>query len=43
MTGITLLVVLAGVTDWTIRLVVLNAKLSGTDSYIDVSFADIVV
>lgn len=42
-TGITLLVVLAGVTDWTIRLVVLNAKLSGTDSYIDVSFADIVV
>ncbi|KAK4689530.1 solute carrier family 38 (sodium-coupled neutral amino acid transporter), member 11, partial [Tremellales sp. Uapishka_1] len=34
--GIVLLVVLAGVTDWTIRLVVVNAKLSGRDSYIDV-------
>ncbi|CAD6568517.1 MAG: hypothetical protein TREMPRED_004603, partial [Tremellales sp. Tagirdzhanova-0007] len=34
--GITLLVVLAGVTDWTIRLVVINAKLSGRDSYVDV-------
>lgn len=36
-TGITLLIVLAAVTDWTIRLVVVNAKLSGRDSYIDVS------
>ncbi|GMK53827.1 hypothetical protein CspeluHIS016_0104130 [Cutaneotrichosporon spelunceum] len=35
-TGITLLIVLAVVTDWTIRLVVINAKLSGRDSYIDV-------
>ncbi|KLT45533.1 hypothetical protein CC85DRAFT_136756 [Cutaneotrichosporon oleaginosum] len=35
-TGIVLLIVLAAVTDWTIRLVVLNAKLSGRDSYIDV-------
>ncbi|RSH77368.1 uncharacterized protein EHS24_003328 [Apiotrichum porosum] len=35
-TGVILLVVLAGVTDWTIRLVVLNAKLSGRDSYVDV-------
>jgi sodium-coupled neutral amino acid transporter 11 len=35
-TGIVLLVGLAAVTDWTIRLVVLNAKLSGRDSYIDV-------
>lgn len=36
-TGITLLIVLAVVTDWTIRLVVVNAKLSGRESYIDVS------
>ncbi|KAK7057179.1 aa-trans domain-containing protein [Favolaschia claudopus] len=35
-TGIFLLVVLCGVTDWTIRLIVLNAKLSGTHSYIDI-------
>lgn len=35
-TGVTLLIVLALVTDWTIRLVVLNAKLSGRDSYMDV-------
>lgn len=35
-TGITLLILLAGVTDWTIRLVVLNAKLSGRGSYIEV-------
>lgn len=35
-TGVTLLVVLAMVTDWTIRLVVVNAKLSGRDSYTDV-------
>jgi hypothetical protein len=36
-TGIALLVGLAFVTDWTIRLVVVNAKLSGRDSYIEVS------
>lgn len=35
--GVVLLVGLAIVTDWTIRLVVLNAKLSGRDSYTDVS------
>ena len=35
-TGIFLLVVLCGVTDWTIRLIVTNAKLSGTNSYIGV-------
>lgn len=35
-TGIVLLVSLAAVTDWTIRLVVLNAKLSGQNSYVDV-------
>lgn len=34
--GIILLVVLCGVTDWTIRLVVLNAKLSGGNSYIEI-------
>ncbi|KAJ8589334.1 amino acid transporter [Rhizopogon salebrosus TDB-379] len=34
--GIFLLVVLCGVTDWTIRLVVINAKLSGRTSYIEV-------
>lgn len=34
--GIFLLVTLAGVTDWTIRLVVLNAKLSGRESYTEV-------
>ncbi|EIW73705.1 hypothetical protein TREMEDRAFT_67510 [Tremella mesenterica DSM 1558] len=36
--GVTLLVVLAFVTDWTIRLVVLNAKLSGRESYTDVMY-----
>ena len=35
-TGLLLLVVLCGVTDWTIRLIVINAKLSGGRSYIDV-------
>ncbi|CAE6449029.1 unnamed protein product [Rhizoctonia solani] len=35
-TGILLLVILAGVTDWTIRLIVRNAKLSGRTSYIDI-------
>ena len=35
-TGIFLLVVLSAVTDWTIRLIVLNAKLSGTKSYIGI-------
>lgn len=34
--GIVLLVVLCAVTDWTIRLVVINAKLSGRNSYIEV-------
>lgn len=34
--GIILLVVLCAVTDWTIRLVVINAKLSGRASYIEV-------
>jgi len=32
--GIFLLVILSFVTDWTIRLIVVNAKLSGTKSYI---------
>ncbi|KAG9004984.1 hypothetical protein FRB94_001953 [Tulasnella sp. JGI-2019a] len=35
-TGIALLVVLTFVTDWTIRLIVINAKLSGRSSYIEV-------
>ncbi|KAJ6593914.1 AAAP amino acid permease [Mycena capillaripes] len=35
-TGLILLVVLCGVTDWTIRLIVINAKMSGTHSYIDI-------
>ncbi|KAL5506963.1 hypothetical protein ACEPAH_6419 [Sanghuangporus vaninii] len=35
-TGIFLLVVLCGVTDWTIRLIILNAKLSGRNSYIEI-------
>ncbi|KAF8161095.1 AAAP amino acid permease [Crassisporium funariophilum] len=35
-TGLFLLVVLCGVTDWTIRLIVINAKLSGGHSYIDI-------
>lgn len=34
--GIVLLVVLCGVTDWTIRLIVINAKLSGRNSYMGV-------
>ncbi|KAF9566763.1 AAAP amino acid permease [Agrocybe pediades] len=34
--GLVLLVVLCGVTDWTIRLIVVNAKLSGGHSYIDI-------
>lgn len=34
--GIFLLITLAAVTDWTIRLVVLNAKLSGRESYTEV-------
>ncbi|OJA18237.1 hypothetical protein AZE42_05175 [Rhizopogon vesiculosus] len=34
--GIVLLLVLCAVTDWTIRLVVINAKLSGRTSYIEV-------
>ncbi|KAJ7096308.1 amino acid transporter [Mycena epipterygia] len=35
-TGLFLLVVLCVVTDWTIRLIVINAKMSGTHSYIDI-------
>ncbi|KDQ21740.1 hypothetical protein BOTBODRAFT_98866 [Botryobasidium botryosum FD-172 SS1] len=35
-TGIILLVALSFVTDWTIRLIVTNAKLSGRDSYIGI-------
>ena len=34
--GLILLVVLCCVTDWTIRLIVRNAKLSGRRSYIDI-------
>ncbi|KAI6032961.1 amino acid transporter [Pisolithus orientalis] len=34
--GVILLVILCGVTDWTVRLVVLNAKLSGGNSYIEI-------
>ena len=35
-TGLILLVVLSGVTDWTIRLIVINAKMSGQNSYIGI-------
>ncbi|KAF8274551.1 AAAP amino acid permease [Lactarius quietus] len=35
-TGIFLLVVLCYITDWTIRLIVTNAKLGGTNSYIGI-------
>ncbi|EIW83213.1 AAAP amino acid permease [Coniophora puteana RWD-64-598 SS2] len=35
-TGVVLLFVLCAVTDWTIRLVVINAKLSGRSSYIEI-------
>lgn len=35
-TGLILLVVLCGVTDWTIRLIVVNAKMSGQNSYIGI-------
>lgn len=35
-TGMFLLFVLCGVTDWTIRLIVTNAKLSGSTSYIGI-------
>jgi sodium-coupled neutral amino acid transporter 11 len=34
--GMILLIVLGGVTDWTIRLIVLNAKLAGQPTYIDI-------
>jgi len=34
--GLVLLVFLCAVTDWTIRLIVVNAKLSGRHSYIDI-------
>ncbi|PFH51484.1 hypothetical protein AMATHDRAFT_74848 [Amanita thiersii Skay4041] len=36
LTGILLLVILCIVTDWTIRLIVINAKLSGRHSYIEI-------
>lgn len=32
--GILLLVILGWVTDWTVRLIILNAKLSGSSTYI---------
>lgn len=32
-TGIVLLVLLTVIVDWTIRLIVINSKLSGTDSF----------
>lgn len=35
-TGLFLLITLCAVTDWTIRLIVINAKLSGGRSYIDI-------
>jgi len=35
-TGVILLVLLCAVTDWTIRLIVINAKLSGSHSYIEI-------
>lgn len=31
--GIILLIVLCAITDWTIRLIVINAKMSGRSSY----------
>ena len=34
--GLILLVILCGVTDWTIRLIVINAKMSGQNSYIGI-------
>ncbi|BGP47248.1 hypothetical protein JCM10450v2_003100 [Rhodotorula kratochvilovae] len=36
LSGIILLVILGVVTDWTIRLIVLNAKMSGRRTYIDI-------
>ncbi|GAA5870042.1 hypothetical protein JCM8547_001446 [Rhodosporidiobolus lusitaniae] len=36
LTGLILLFILASVTDWTIRLIVLNAKMSGRRTYIDI-------
>jgi hypothetical protein len=35
-TGVFLLVALCAVTDWTIRLIVINAKMSGRSSYMDI-------
>lgn len=35
-TGLVLLICLGVVTDWTIRLIVLNAKMSGRTTYIDI-------
>ena len=35
-TGILLLVILGAVTDWTLRLMVINAKLTGQKSYADI-------
>jgi solute carrier family 38 (sodium-coupled neutral amino acid transporter), member 11 len=34
--GVFLLVALCAVTDWTIRLIVINAKMSGRSSYMDI-------
>lgn len=34
--GVLLLVALGFVTDWTIRLIVINAKMSGRKTYIDI-------
>lgn len=36
LTGIALILMIAMLTDWTIRLIVLNAKLSGRNTYIDI-------
>jgi solute carrier family 38 (sodium-coupled neutral amino acid transporter), member 11 len=36
LTGLVLLVVLCAITDWTIRLIVINAKMSGRSSYIEI-------
>ena len=36
LSGVLLLLALGAVTDWTIRLIVINAKLSGQSTYIDI-------
>jgi sodium-coupled neutral amino acid transporter 11 len=35
-TGLVLLIILCYITDWTIRLIVINAKLSSSNSYIGI-------